>query len=91
MELFPKFSDLDRLCPLEMILISKIILFMLIVSKSKSSQQCQQTEKKNQTILPKSCDKKYFISLALERFLTDTGVINKQKISPIQSMQHFKN
>lgn len=54
---------------------------MFIVSKTKSSQQCQQTEK-NQTILPKSCDENYFISLALKRFLTDTGVINKQKICP---------
>ena len=50
---------------------------MFIVSKTKSSQQCQQTEKK-----PKSCDENYFFSLALKRFLTDTGVINKQKICP---------
>ena len=38
--------------------------------------------KKIQTILPRSCDEEYLISLALKRQLTDKGVVNKQQIGP---------
>ena len=34
-ELCPKFSELHRLCPIELMLISQIIPFMLIVAKVK--------------------------------------------------------
>ena len=38
--------------------------------------------KKIQTILPRSCDEEYLISLALNRQLTDKSVANKQQIRP---------
>ena len=38
--------------------------------------------KKFKTILPRSCDEEYLISLALKRRLTDTSVVNKQQIHP---------
>ena len=38
MELCPKFSDLDRLCPMELMLISQIIPFMFIIAKTKDAQ-----------------------------------------------------
>ena len=37
MELCPKFSELDSLCPIELILISQIIPFMFIVEKMKGA------------------------------------------------------
>ena len=37
---------------------------------------------KIQTILPRSCDEEYLISLALKRRLTDKSVVNKQQIRP---------
>ena len=71
MELYPKFSELDRLCPIELMLISQIIPFMFIIAKTKGAQlkgQCVLVPtdlKKIQTILPRSCDEEYLISLAL--------------------------
>ena len=38
MELCPKFSELDRLCPIELMLISQIIPFKFIVAKTKGAQ-----------------------------------------------------
>ena len=38
MELFPKFSKLDRLCPTELMLIFQIIPYMVIVAKKKGAQ-----------------------------------------------------
>ena len=38
MERCPKFSELDRLSPIESMLISQIIPFMLIVAKAKGAQ-----------------------------------------------------
>ena len=38
MELCPKFSELDRLCPIELMLIFQIIPFMFIVTKAKGAQ-----------------------------------------------------
>ena len=37
MELSPKFNELDRLCPIELMLISLIIPFMFIVAKTKAT------------------------------------------------------
>ena len=37
MELCPKFSELDRLCPIELILISQIIPFIFIDAKMKGA------------------------------------------------------
>ena len=59
MELCPKFSELSRLCPIELMLIFQIIPFMFIVAKTKGVQhgQCvlMPTDlKKIQTILPRS-------------------------------------
>ena len=64
MELCPKSTELDRLCPTELIVISQIMSFMFIVSKKKGAQhglkgQCVLVPtdlKKIQTILPRSCD-----------------------------------
>ena len=38
MDLCPEFSDLNRLCPVELMLISQIIPFMFIVAKTKGAQ-----------------------------------------------------
>ena len=38
--------------------------------------------KKIQTILPRSFNEEYLISLTLERWLTDMSVVNKQQIRP---------
>ena len=85
LELCPTFSELDRLCPIELMLISQIIPFMFIVAKTKGAQrelkgQCVLVPtdlEKIQTILPRSCDEEYLISLALKRRLTDKSVVNK--------------
>ena len=71
-------------------LISQIIPFMLIVAKTKGAQhglkgQCVLVPtdlEKIQTILPRSCDEEYLISLALKRRVTDKSVVNKQQIRP---------
>ena len=39
MELCPKLSELVKLCPIEVMLISQTIPFMLIVTKTKVVQQ----------------------------------------------------
>ena len=90
LELCPTFSKLDRLCPIELMLISQIIPFMFIVAKTKGAQhglkgQCVLVPtdlEKIQTILPRSCDEEYSISLLLKRRLTDKSVVNKQQIRP---------
>ena len=74
LELCPTFSELDRLCPIELMLISQIVPFMFIVTKTKGAQyglkgQCVLVPtdlEKIQTILPRSCDEEYLISLALK-------------------------
>ena len=84
------FSELDRPYPIELKLISQIIPFMFIVEKTKSAQhglkgQCSLVPtdlKKVQTILPRSCNKEYLISLALKRRSTDKSVVNKQQRRP---------
>ena len=85
LELCPTFSELDRLCPIKLMLISQIILFMFIAAKTKAAQhgfeeQCVLVPtdlEKIQTILPRSYDEEYLISLALNCRLTD-----KQQIRP---------
>ena len=75
MELLRKFSELNRLCPIELMLFSQIILFMFIVAKTEGAKhglkgQCVLVPtdlKKNQTILPRSCDEEYLILVALKR------------------------
>ena len=64
-----------ELCPIELMLISQIIPFKFIVAKTKGAQdglkgQCVLVPtdlKEIQTILPRSCDEEYLISLALKR------------------------
>ena len=90
MKLCPKFSELDRLCPIDLMLISQIIPFKFIVAKTKGAQdglkgQCVLVPtdlKEIQTILPRSCDEEYLISLALIRWLTDRSVVNQQQFCP---------
>ena len=90
MEVYPKFTELDRLCPIELMLISQIIPFMFIVAKTKGAQNRLKgqsilvpTDLKNiQTILPRSCNEEYLISLTLKRRLNDKSVVNKQQIFP---------
>ena len=75
MELCHKFIELDRLCPIELMLVSQIIPFMLIITKTKGAQHglkgwCLLVPtdlKKIQTILPRSFNEEYLISLTLER------------------------
>ena len=75
LELCPKIEELENLCPIELMLISQIIPFMFIVAKIKGAQhglkgQCVLVPadlKKVQTILPRSCNEEYLISLALKR------------------------
>ena len=52
MELCSKFSELNRLCPIELMLISQIKPFMFIVAKTKGAQnwlkgQCVNILEKN--------------------------------------------
>ena len=37
MELCPEFSEYDRLCPIELMLISQIVPFMFVTANSKSA------------------------------------------------------
>ena len=75
MEPCTKFSESDRLCPIELMLISQIIPFMFIFAKLKGAQhrlkrQCvlvPRDLKKYRTILSKLCNEEYLISLALKR------------------------
>ena len=91
MELCPKFNKFENLCPIELIINLQIIPFMFIVAKAKGAQhglkgQCVLVPadlKKIQTILPRSCDEEYFISLALKRRLSDKSAFNKQQIRPV--------
>ena len=84
----PKFSELNRICPIELMLISQIIPFMFIVAITKGAQDGLKGQsvlvptdlKKIQTILLRSCDEGYLISLALKRRLADKSVVNKQQI-----------
>ena len=74
MELCPKFSEFDRICPTELMLISQTIPFMFIFAKLEGAQHglkgkfvlVQTNLKKIRTILPRSCDEEYLISLDLK-------------------------
>ena len=90
LSLCTKFDELENLCPLELMLVSKIIPFMFIVARTKGAQhglkgQCVLVPadlKKVQTVLPRSSDEGCLISLALKRRLTDKSAVNKQHIRP---------
>ena len=91
MELCTKFNVFESLCLIELMLISQIIPFMFIAAKVNGAKhgvkggQCVLVLtdlKKVQTILPRSCDEEYFISLALNRRLSDKSAVNKQQIRP---------
>ena len=65
MELCPKLSELDRHCPVELMLISQVILFIFIVAKGKRVQYelkglflVATDLKRIWTILPKPCNEK---------------------------------
>ena len=88
LELCPTFNELDRFCPVELIIISQIIPFMFIVAKTKGAQHGRKGHcvlvptdlKKIQTILSRSWDEEYLISYALKHQLTDKSVVNNQQI-----------
>ena len=90
MELCPKFNESESLCPTELIINSQIIPFMFIAAKANGAQhglkgQCVLVPadlKKVHTILPRSCDEEYLISLALKLRLSDKSAFNKQQIRP---------
>ena len=87
LEFCPKFTELDRLCPIELMLISQIIPVMFIVTNRKAAQHghCVLVAtdlKKKKTISPRPCNEEYFISLALKLRLTDKSVVNSQQIRP---------
>ena len=77
LELGPKWFvlEFESLCPIELMLNSQIIPFMFIVAKMKGEQHSLKGQcvllptdlKKVQTILPRSCNEIYLISLALKR------------------------
>ena len=83
-------DELKNLCPLELMLISRIIPFMFIVPKHKGAQfglkgQCVLVPadlKKIETSLPRACDLNCVISLALKRRLSDKSYHRKQNIRP---------
>ena len=89
-KLSPKFNEFKSLYPVELMLISQIIPSMFIVAKAKGAQhglkgQCVLAPtdlKKVQTILPRSCNEEYLISLALKHRLSDKSAVNKQQIRP---------
>ena len=88
LELCYTFSELDRLFPIELMLISQIIPFMFIVAKIKGAQHGLKGHcvlaptdlEKIQAILPRLCDEEYLISIALKRRFTRKSVVNKQQI-----------
>ena len=91
MELCPKFSELNRLCPIELMLFSQIMPFMFIVAKMKGATKhglkgqsilVPTDLKKIQAILPRSCKEEYLISLALKHGFTDKSMVIKQQICP---------
>ena len=85
MEVCPKFSELNKFYPIELMLFSQVIIIMFIVAKMKVGQhelkrQCvlEPTDlRKVQTILLRSCDEEWFISL-----LGEKSVVKKQRIPP---------
>ena len=74
LQLCPRIDELDSLYSIELMLISQIIPLMFIVARVKGAQhvlkgQCVLVPanlKKNQAVLPRSCDDEYIISLALK-------------------------
>ena len=88
LELCPTFSEIDILCPIELMLTCQIIYIYCCKNErcpAWTKRQCvlMPTDlAKIQTILPRSCDGEYLISLALKRRLTDKSVVNKQQIHP---------
>ena len=90
MEFCLKLSELDRLRPIELMLISQIGPFMFNAAKTEDAQdglkgQCALVStvlKKFRTILPRSCNEEYLISRSLKRQLSDKSVVNKQRPHP---------
>ena len=88
--LCPRIEELDCLCPIELLLISQVILFIIIVAKVNGAQHCLKGYcflvladlKRIHTVLPRSCDDEYIISIALKRRLNDKSVVNKQHLRP---------
>ena len=91
--LCPRIEELDCLCPIELLLISQVILFIIIVAKVNGAQHCLKGYcflvladlKRIHTVLPRSCDDEYIISIALKRRLNDKSVVNKQHFKTICS------
>ena len=86
-KLCPKFTNLNRLCPTELMLISQIIPHMLQTERfpALTKGQCVLVPtdlKIIQIILSRSSGEKHLISLALKRRLTDKSVVNKQQLYP---------
>ena len=82
LELWSKFNDLDRVYPVELMLVSQIIPFMFIDAKMKGAQQGLKGQcilvpidlKKIQTIFPRSCESEDLCEqsdLVLWKLLTD--------------------
>ena len=73
--LCPTLSELDRLCRVELMLISQIIPFMFFVAKTEGAQHGLKGQcvlpladlEKIQTILRRSCNQECLISLVLKR------------------------
>ena len=86
----PKYPEIDALEPLEKTVLKRIIPFMFIVPKHKGAQyglkgQCVLVRAKItkiQSILPRTCNDEFLISLALKRRLTDLSSVTKMNIRP---------
>lgn len=85
-------AELIDLCPLDLMLISRVIPFMSIVPKNKGAQfglkrQCilvPSDLKKTVLSLPRACDDDCIISLALKRRLTDRSYHCQQNIRQLK-------
>ena len=91
-------DELRDLCPLELMLISRVIPFMFIVPKHKGAQfglkgQCilvPSDLKKTVSSLPRACDDNCVISLALKRRLSDRSYHSQQNIRPAKVNKALK-
>lgn len=81
-----KFNEFKILCPVELMLISKIIPFMFIVAWNKGAQHELKVHvflfQLTQEILSRSSRKEYLISLALKYCLSNKSAVCKQVIWP---------
>ena len=90
LQLYKLEEEVKDLCPLELMLISRILPFMFIIPKHKGAQfglkgQCVLVPtdlKKVEANLPRACNENCVIPLVLKRRLSDKSYHSKQNIRP---------